>query len=388
MLRGLRNFCVSLIAFTLSLPVYADPVDTRYLDLRLQLLMKRDDMMGLAVGVVEDGRVSFLRGYGYTESGGVPVTEDTVFRWASVSKGLAGSVAAKLASEGVLSLDARLSDYNTHLRLPGYGERRASIRDLLAHRLGLEARANNRELETGIRPDNLRNTLSSARTVCRISTCHSYQNVAFDTITEILEKATGKSYDDLVREKVFRPLGMNSATTTYNGLVASGSYALPHSWSQSSKRLYRDGITLPYFEIPSAAGVSSSVRDMTRFMQSQFGTYPGVFHSESLIEAQTWLVKTPVTETKMHALFPGIETAGYGLGWRIYKYRGHKLVGHEGIVRGMRASMLFDPDLRSGVVLVWNSGVSRPMGLQFEVMDMIYGEPKRDWMRIVSDPRG
>src|SRR4051794_9585678 len=102
-------------------------VDYRLLDARLRQLMDKPAMVGLAVGVVENGRITFLKGYGETlEGSGEAVTPQTVFRWASVSKGVAATMAAKLAEQGKLNLNAPIADYGTSLRLPGGNEQRAT----------------------------------------------------------------------------------------------------------------------------------------------------------------------------------------------------------------------------------------------------------------------
>ena len=72
----------------------------------------------------------------------------------------------------------------------------------------------------------------------------------------------------------------------------------------------------------------------------------------------------------------------YGYGWRSYDYAGHRIIGHRGGVNGYRSLILFDPKLKSGVVALWNSNTSQPGGLEFEVMDMVYHLPFRDWMEI------
>jgi beta-lactamase class C len=73
-------------------------IDYRAFDQRLGQLISEPGMVGLAVGIVENGRITFLKGYGETEAGsGEPVTPETVFRWASVSKGVASTMVAKLA---------------------------------------------------------------------------------------------------------------------------------------------------------------------------------------------------------------------------------------------------------------------------------------------------
>ena len=73
-----------------------------------------------------------------------------------------------------------------------------------------------------------------------------------------------------------------------------------------------------------------------------------------------------------------------GMGWRSYDYAGHHIVGHRGGVAGYRSLILFDPQRKSGVVALWNSNTSQPGGLEFEVMDMLYHLPFRDWMELDS----
>jgi beta-lactamase class C len=78
--------------------------------------------------------------------------------------------------------------------------------------------------------------------------------------------------------------------------------------------------------------------------------------------------------------------ATYGLGWRIYDYAGHTVVGHRGGVTGYRSLIMFDPQKKSGVVALWNSSTNQPAGLEFEVMDMIYKLPFKDWLDLDKPP--
>jgi beta-lactamase class C len=78
--------------------------------------------------------------------------------------------------------------------------------------------------------------------------------------------------------------------------------------------------------------------------------------------------------------------ADYGYGWRSYDYAGHRIVGHRGGVSGDRSLILFDPQLNSGVVALWNSNTNQPAGLEFEVMDMLYHLPFRDWLELDRGP--
>ncbi|MGQ0589728.1 MAG: serine hydrolase domain-containing protein, partial [Sphingosinicella sp.] len=158
----------------------ASRVDYNQLDARLTRLMEDPAMVGLAVAVVEQGHIRFIKGYGETAEGtGDPVTTRTVFRWASLSKGVAGDMIALLASEGGLALHDPVNRWASSLRLPGGNEARATVADLLSHRLGLFAHAQDAKLEDDFDPRWLRGSLGTLHNICAPGTCHAYQNVAF-----------------------------------------------------------------------------------------------------------------------------------------------------------------------------------------------------------------
>ena len=119
--------------------------------------MTKPAMVGMAVGVVENGRITFLKGYGET-AGRVGRSGDagTVFRWASVSKGVAATMVAKLAEQGKINLNAPVANYAPDLKLPAGNEYRATVGDLLSHRLGLYRNAYDNKLEEGQDPSLLR----------------------------------------------------------------------------------------------------------------------------------------------------------------------------------------------------------------------------------------
>ena len=104
-------------------PASRSRIDYAKLDARLQRMVERPNMVGLAVGIVENGRITFLNGYGETyEGSGEKVTAETVFRWASLSKGVASTMVAKLAEEGQLSFEQPVASVAPSLHLPGRNE--------------------------------------------------------------------------------------------------------------------------------------------------------------------------------------------------------------------------------------------------------------------------
>ena len=355
-------------------------IDYRQVDRRLRQLMERPAMVGLAIGIVEGGQIRFLKGYGETVAGsGDPVTVDTVFRWASLSKGVAGDMVALLAEENKLSLFDPANRWSHTLRLPGGAEARATVADVLSHRLGLFGHAQDSKLEDNHDPRMLRMQLAALNAICAPSQCHAYQNVAFDAASEMVERVTGRPYGEVVRERLFLPLGMTSASMTRAQLLAARSWARPHVGGRTSRPVE---VAEAYYRVPAAGGVNSSIKDLALWMRAQMGLVPDVLPARLLAKVQERLVPTPIENRRRRKQAERIGNSAYGLGWRIYDYAGRRVIGHRGGVRGYRSLILFDPALKAGVVALWNSSTAQPGGIELEVMDMLYGLPAHDWLEL------
>lgn len=355
-------------------------IDAARLEARIARLMEQPAMVGLAVGVVENGQIRFLRGFGTVASDNQErVTENTVFRWASLSKGVAADMVALLASRRQLSLFDPINRYSATLRLPNGNEARATIADLLSHRLGIHGHAHDARLESNEDPRYLRQLLVFLPQQCAPGECHSYQNVAYDAATDVIERITGKTFEEALRENFFLPLGMRTASASRQGLVGSASWARPHRGGRNSRPLE---VLEPYYRVPSAGGINGSIMDLTLWMRAQMGLAPQVLPADALAAVQTPRVNTPGETRRRRKFLERTPNSAYGLGWRVFSYAGNRVIGHHGGVAGYRSLILFDPARRSGVVALWNSGASKPNGLEYEVMDMIYGLPFRDWMEL------
>ncbi|MEH6660484.1 MAG: serine hydrolase domain-containing protein [Parasphingorhabdus sp.] len=366
-----------------KLPVAADDwhgrIDYRGLDRDFTVLAAQPEMAGLAVAIVESGELSFIGTYGVADKdSGKRVMPDTVFRWASVSKGVAGALAAKLAEEGKVDLEAPLSSWHSSLRLPGNAETQVTLAQLLSHRTGLTKNAYDSKLEDGEDPGLLRTQLADAPLQCVPGSCHSYQNIAFDAASEILGQAAGTLYSDAVQQQLFKPLGMKSAQFGMTGLTGAKSWARPHRGDQVRT------LSESYWRVPAAAGVSSDIVDMARWMRAQMGENKDILSKRALALAHEPLVRTkrPYGGDLARAL----GEPSYGLGWRSFTYSGRQLVGHSGAVDGFRSTMIFDPVARTGVVAMWNSGWGRPFRLPFAVLDSLYDQSGNDWLDLSDLP--
>jgi beta-lactamase class C len=353
-------------------------IDYHRLDLQLIELSMRPEMAGLAVAVVEDGRLSFVHTYGVTDlSTRDPVTPDTMFRWASVSKTVTGSLAALLASEGKADLERPVASWQTSLRLPGGAETYVTFAQLLSHQTGLPKNAYDDKLEAGESADAVRAGMADVALKCVPGTCHSYQNVAFDTASEILGQAASMPLTGAVGRRLFGPLHMTSASYGMAGLTGSADWARPHHLGQVRQ------VTEAYWRVPAAAGINSNITDFARWMQAAMGERPDVLSASVLLAAQSPRTGTPPLYSG--ELAKALSRPGYGLGWRSFDYAGHRLVGHSGSVAGYRATMIFEPATRTGVVAMWNSNWGMPFRIPFAAFDSFYDRPPR-WLDLTDIP--
>ena len=378
-----RFFIVFISLFFLFAQIaQAETIDYERLKDRLERLVIKPEMVGLAVAVVENGDVTFAEGFGETHIDGLPVTPDTVFRWASLSKGVASSVAGQLTEDELLAFDDIVGDYNTTLRLPGAGHTKASLGDVLSHQLGIVPNAYDGRLEDGRDPKEIRLSLGKLKSTCTLGDCHTYQNVAFDAISEVVETISSRPYAAQVKDRLFDRLGMTSASLTQAGLKASGNWARPYRKLRREARPKLQRVNDNYYNVPAAGGVNSSILDLAEYMRAQMGLRTDVLSQELLDEIHAPRVRALRDQRGQNVSYGGqMKNSSYGYGWRSYVYSGgHKVVGHRGAVLGYRALILFDPARNTGVVALWNSNSRKPVGIQLEVMDMVYGLPQEDWI--------
>ena len=352
-------------------------IDYGRLDRRMRELAADRSVVGVAIVTIENGEISFAKGYGVTTDGdeGKPVDAHTVFRWASVSKGVAATLLAKMAEQKKLSLKDPVARWAPSLKLPEQAENVATIDNLLSQSLGIWKNAYDQDLEDGNDPKEIRSRLNQIPLLCPPGKCYSYQNIAYDAASEAAERAGRKAYPQLLEEELFGPLGMQSASTTLNGLTSSPSWARPHEGRREIK------VSNAYYRVPAAGGVNSSIIDLGIWMRAQMGEMPRILSPKLLKTLHSPRIRT-FSIHRQRALDQALKDASYGLGWRIWHYNGRELIGHRGAVDGYRSLILFDPVLKAGVGMLWNSQAVEPTGMQLEVFDMLYHQPFKDWLEL------
>ncbi len=348
-------------------------------------LVAQKHLPGLALAIVQDGKVVTLRGFGVTTAGGTdPVTTDTVFRLASLSKAFAATLSSLLVSEGAMGWDRPIINQLPAFKLRDYASARTvTVRDILSHRVGLTRNTYDRDLENDEPYPLLAEKLADAPMACTPGDCYAYQNIAYSLIGDLVFAATGDFYSHQVEKRIFHPLGMYSSTYGRDALEASPSWASPHVRRGKGWASVRPKES--YYHVPPAAGVNSSIHDMAQWLIAQMGHRPDVLPLPVLNDIHTPQVATPGELRGSPWRRERLTVAYYALGWRVFDYAGHTLVFHGGAVQGFRGLIAYMPDQDVGIVVLWNSESAAPSGLLPTLMDRVLGLPRKDWLGVDSD---
>ena len=351
----------------------------------LDRVNQRNEVAGLATAVVVGEKVVFEDTIGYANATTrEPVTPETVFRLASLSKAFATALAGVLVNEGKLSWDTRLTSVLPFFRLKNDGAaEHATVRDILGQRLGLPKNTYDSMLEDNVPYEELARKLDEVSLTCDVGQCYGYQNVAFSLIGDVVYAQTGDFFSRQVDKHIFFPLGMKTASYGREGLEDSTSWARPHR--QTSNGWIPFEPKEAYYRVAPAAGVNASLRDMEQWLVAQMGGRPDVLPAKLLATLHEPEVSTPVELRSSPWRRARLSDASYALGWRVFDYGGETLVFHAGAVEGYRTMIGFFPKYRVGLVTMWNSSDPEPAGLMPMVLDGLLGLPHVDWAGIESD---
>jgi beta-lactamase class C len=350
---------------------------------------EKDDFVGFAVAVVERGEIKLLKTYGLREAGGAaPVTPDTVFRIASLSKGFAASLAGLAIAEGKIAKTTPVAPFEPQFALPGGAQSAVTVEHILSHRVGLPPNAYDNLLEAGEPVEKILAKFRAVKPICKVGQCYAYQNIAFSMIGDILAAEYDEPYADLVRTRIFDPLGMARASVGKEALMASLDWARPNT----RKRLPGvDGAYTPwksvdveddYYRTPAAGGINASITDMARWLIAQMGGAPSVLPQSVLDDIHAPVIKTPSETRRWANLGERITDTQYGLGWRIYDYAGHTLINHSGGVEGYGAQIAWIPERDIGIVILSNTRAKRVYRILPAFLDAELGLEDRDWLEL------
>lgn len=312
--------------------------------------------VGGAMTIVYKGQVVFCKPYGVKKIG----TQDSVdvhtrFRLASVSKGFAGVLAAKMAERGAISLDTPIISYLPSLHLSqSYNQEHVTLRHVLSHTSGLIGYSFDTYVESGLSYNQIYQKLYVAKINAKPGEQYAYQNVMFSLLDTVLQLQTGMTYKNLVSEFIFNPLKMNDASIGFAGFVNSKNYAYPHKMISAKTLTYKVcPLNDRYYQTAPAAGVNASISDLSQWLRTIQGYSPEVISPRVISEIGSPYIKVLPAKSKFWG--PKLEERNYGLGWRVLTYDGDKILYHGGYVQGYRAEVVVWPAKQIAMAMLLNS---------------------------------
>lgn len=350
-LRGLSRVACAALITLVAKPVFAEYDIAPFIDW-LEETQDEAGIPGSAVAIVSRDKVLYMHTWGHRKVDSAPlVTSNSLFRIASMSKTFAGAAATLVVDSRQQAWDAKMSDILPSLHLGnGRSYRDITFRQVASHSTGLMPHSYSNLLDDGVDYAKIKPRFADIPAVCKPGTCYGYQNVVFSLIADVVEQTTGEGYDKFLEEKLFRPLGMTTASVGLEPYVQSADATSPHRRVRGS---WRPTSTNPaYYSAAPAAGINASVFDMALWVRANLGGFPEVLTPDFLNELHTPVIETP--QGNYFNRWQGLEKAYYGIGWRVFDIEGVRVVHHGGGVRGYRSEMAFIPEADIGMVVLFN----------------------------------
>ncbi|MEM6259381.1 MAG: serine hydrolase domain-containing protein [Planctomycetota bacterium] len=328
------------------------------------------DVPSFSVAIVHGERLVYAKSFGDRSlSAQTRATPDTLYHVGSVSKPIAATLLMVLIEQGRLGLDDPVKGYlPAHVRLPTFDGEPAelTVRHLATHAAGLPKDPPNRRnvwhglwLNPGqAKPysvDALYEALGSTRLRFEPGTACSYSNYGYSLLGHVMERAAGVPLEQLLKQELFKPLGMASSTVSLD--VEQRSRFATHYWADDSARPRHDRPATRFGEVFAHGGVVSSVEDLARWVSFQIEGQDGMLSAGMLK-----MMRQPQPAPDGQPLL--LERDGLAMqmciGWRVqWPDQQGGIINHSGEMDGHSAYVAYAPEAQMGVVVLANLGGAR-----------------------------
>jgi CubicO group peptidase (beta-lactamase class C family) len=340
--------------------------------------MKEWKVPGLAIAIVKDGKVMYEKGFGYRDmKKGLPVTPNTIFGIGSCTKAFTSLAVGMLVDKGVIHWDRPVRDYVSWFRMyDEYVTSHITLRDFLSHRSGLP------RYDTLLAFNMPKNRLELVFRMRFLEpnkgfrSAFEYSNLPYIATGYVMEQATGKSWEALIKESILVPLSMAETSVSVNELKVTQEVALPH---KEIKGELKEVSFLSAPVLGPAGSIHSTTRDMVKWLllhlnKGKLGEKE-IIPERILSEVLRPQVVSGIMETK------DVSFSCYALGWGVQMYRGNLLLSHDGELEGFHSTVALLPGTQTGIVVFTNrSGenfLSRVVALN--AIDRLLGEKELPW---------
>lgn len=317
-----------------------------FLDGMIPQQLDRENVAGATVSIVKDGKILFSKGYGYADvASKKPVTADgTLFRPGSVSKLFTWTAVMQMQEQGKVDLNKDVNEY-LDFKIPDAFGQPITLKDILTHTSGFEEQIKDLFV-TGTDAPDLGNYVKThiPTRIYPPGKVPAYSNYATALAGYIVERVSGKPFNDYVEESIFKPLGM-AKSTFVQPLPAN----LVEGMS-SGYRLGSDKETVPFEMVTAfpAGSLSSTADDMSKFMLAHL--QGGELNGQRILK--------PETAKLMHSRLFALDDAAQGMAHGFYEenQNGLRIVGHGGDTIAFHSDLHLLLDKGVGFFISYNSG--------------------------------
>jgi D-alanyl-D-alanine carboxypeptidase len=314
---------------------------------------------GIVVGVVSDQELVWSKGFGFANvKAKLPMTATTKFRMASNSKLFTAIAIMQLREEGKLGLDDPVVKYLPWFKAKpaGNDDGPITIEQLLSHSSGLQREAGDHWSSYKFPTiDELQRLYADRQAAFAPSVRWKYSNLAYAVAGLVVEKVSGEKWADYVEKNIFKPLEMNDSSVDKDvaGLAVAYGRRMPDGTRE----------VLPFVDargMAAAAGVTSDVEDMARFISAQFRRSPR--GGAQIVSSGSWREMLRVRSVEENW------TSGTGLGFDVKRVKEKTYIGHGGGYPGNTTQTLIQLDDKVGVIVLTNTDDSNPADIAQQLM--------------------
>ena len=388
-----NSFCkyyflfVFALIFSLQLNAQTNDIHGKNLEMTLKRIhtfidtaMKIWNIPGVGIGIVKNGKVIYAEGLGVKSiKDKTPVTPNTLFGIASCSKAFTALGIGILADSGKIDWDKPVRTYYPAFKLrDDFASERMTLRDMVTHKSGLP-RHDMLWYGTIMSREELVERLQYLEPTKDFRSDYQYQNLMFMTAGYIAGIVNGTTWEEFTKEKILKPLKMNSTNFSVNDSKKSNDYAMPHQIGGDEKLRQIELFNVD--ELGPAGSINSTINDMLNWVQLHLNK--GKFEGKQIIsESQIIKMHTPNMFVKGLSSYPKeISIESYGLGWSISYYRGHYRVEHGGLIDGFASKVMLFPLDSIGIVVLTNLGGNSLPGITCQyAFDLLMNLDPLDWL--------
>lgn len=366
----MKFFKSLILFFVVSLTFAQTKEQLQHLDTYFQKSLNEWQIPGMAIAIVTKDSIIFSKGYGFSNiEKKQKVDGNTLFAVASNSKAFTATSLAKLVEEGKLNWTDKVVDYLPYYKMYNdYVTNNMTVEDLLCHRNGLVTFSGDLLwYGTTKTPEEIIASQQYLKPKYEFRSTYGYSNISFLAAGKIVEKLSGKTWQNYVSENFLKPLQMSRTLTSTSQLNTTKNVATPYYFENGQNNIVE---WVNWDNIAPAGALISSVNDFSKWLQLNLNE--GKLNDNPIFSEKSYRkMTTPHINNQVRKNDEKVNFKGYGLGWSLQDYQGYKIVGHGGGYDGMISKSFFIPEKGIGVVILTNSINWLPSAIGNKIMDVI-----------------